>query len=165
MKQFLKKSPEFLKGEWVLLGGALLPLLGENVRSTTDIDLVPLKEQRGQLLNVFNLAEALKLPIESVNLAASYFLLKMKDYEHNLILIHETQSFALYRPNLFLYLQLKLKRLSQTDLEDCLSYIRYTKKKKEPFKESEIMKLLQTHKDSLVEIEKKRRVEKILSSF
>lgn len=40
LKEFLKRAGERLHGDWLLVGGTLLPAVGIDSRSTTDIDLV-----------------------------------------------------------------------------------------------------------------------------
>ena len=40
LKKFLKIAGIELSGEWVLMGGTVLPLLGVDYRTTVDIDFV-----------------------------------------------------------------------------------------------------------------------------
>ncbi|MBF0443814.1 MAG: hypothetical protein HQK54_18040, partial [Oligoflexales bacterium] len=66
---FLKLAGERLEGDWVILGGSVLPLLGINYRVTIDIDIgscLPDVSQK-QILILMEIAEKLGLPVESVN--------------------------------------------------------------------------------------------------
>ena len=42
LTEFLKRAGERLYGEWLLVGGTLLPAVGIDVRATVDIDLLGL---------------------------------------------------------------------------------------------------------------------------
>ena len=134
LKQFLKIAGEELSGEWVLMGGTVLPLLGIDYRSTVDIDIVAVKDEekkRSQSVKLMEIAEKLKLPVESINQAGEYFLHKIPCYERCLIPLHKGKNATIYRPNLELYIRLKIDRISESDLNDCLEYLNYTKKNKE----------------------------------
>jgi len=114
-----------LEGDWVLLGGALLPVLGIEIRVTTDIDLVPLSSQGNSSLSMaFKFSEQAHLPIESVNSAALYFLEKIPKFRDHLVVLHEWEKGRLYRPNLVLFLQLKLARFSESDYLDCVEMVK-----------------------------------------
>lgn len=126
---FFKLSEKNLQGDWVVLGGALLHLLGRHVRTTTDIDLVPLlrdggKTANAQLAQSFDLAESLQVPIESINSAALHFLKKIPRFEKELVLMHTWKTGRMFRPNLYLYFQLKLARLSESDELDCVEILK-----------------------------------------
>ena len=45
LKKFLIQAGKTLEGEWILIGGTVLPLLGLDFRITTDIDLIPLNKK------------------------------------------------------------------------------------------------------------------------
>lgn len=128
LKKFLKTAVKRLKGEWVLLGGTLLPYLGCNHRSTTDIDFVPIQASSNQqTLELMKISEDLKLPIETVNMAALYFLQKIPEYKKHLVVLEETKTCTVFRPDIFLYLSLKIGRLSESDLLDCLEMLKLEK--------------------------------------
>ena len=126
LAQFLVKAGRKLKGEWVLLGGTLLPAVGIDVRATVDIDLVGLgKKEAAQQLELMSLAESLGLPVESVNQAAAFFLKKIGYTKADLIVLEQGPSATIYRPSLSLYWRLKMRRLSETDLQDCEHYFNF----------------------------------------
>ena len=90
LKKFLKAAGDQLTGEWVLVGGTVLPALNVDVRSTTDIDFVglPVDTTREQL-KLMQIAEDLGLPIESINQASAYFISKISGFEKSLVLLHQ----------------------------------------------------------------------------
>jgi hypothetical protein len=111
------------------------------------------------------LAEKLSLPVEAINQAGAYFLHKIKDFEKYLVLVKETDSIKIYRPHLFLYLQLKLLRLSETDLQDCEQFVRWCQSSGECLtKEQQVFlkKQVQFHQ-SQANSEKLKRLKTLLS--
>jgi hypothetical protein len=126
LAKFLQLASEKLKGRWLLVGGTLLPAVGIDVRSTVDIDLVGLGDtERLQNLELMELAEKLGLSIESINQAADYFVKNSKYHESDLIPLKRGKSAVIYRPSLQLYWQLKIARLTESDVADCLAYLGY----------------------------------------
>ncbi len=143
LRRFLDLAGSRLDGEWILLGGTVLPLLGVEYRVTADIDLVNLREsQSGSALRLMELAEKLGLPIESINQAAAYFLHKIPKYQKHLVLLHQGKSATLYRPDAYLFVRLKLGRLSESDLSDCIEFIKLEKKNEKSISESEKKELM-----------------------
>jgi hypothetical protein len=125
LNRFIRLAGDRLKGRWVLLGGTLLPLVGIDYRVTTDIDIVGLGTlEQGQTLKLMEIAEHLGLPVESINQAAGYFLSKQESFENHLISLHRGKSAEILRPDLFLFLALKIGRLSESDLTDCLALLK-----------------------------------------
>ena len=134
LQKFIQLASEKLEGEWLLIGGNVLPLLGVEYRTTMDIDFIGLgKKEQSQQLELMKLAQELGLPAESINQAGLIFLERISDYAENLVLIQERASVRLYRPNSFLFLQLKVNRLSESDLSDCIEMIKISKKDEEAF--------------------------------
>ncbi|MCB9092098.1 MAG: nucleotidyl transferase AbiEii/AbiGii toxin family protein [Halobacteriovoraceae bacterium] len=129
MKSFIKEALKKLDGNWVMIGGTVLPLLGIDHRVTVDIDMVKINPSGSQeeTLKLMEIAEKLSLPPESINQAGAFFLSKIKNFQKNLILIDQSKNCQIYRPNAFLFLDLKTERLSQTDLEDCEIFIKHNK--------------------------------------
>lgn len=114
-----------LEGEWVLLGGSVLPLLGIDYRITIDIDLAYKEERCPYTLEVMDLATDLALPVETINQAGSYFLHKIKDFDKHIKILARGKACTIYRPDLYLYLRLKIDRFSLNDYHDCLKFIQY----------------------------------------
>ncbi len=116
-----------IRGDWVLLGGSLLPVLGAHYRVTYDIDLACVGEAtQSDSLALFTAAEKVGLPIEAVNTAAAYFLHRIAGFQKSLLPLFEGKELRILRPDLSLYWRLKLARLSESDVQDCLAYLKST---------------------------------------
>lgn len=145
MKIFLREAGDHLKGEWILVGGTLLPALGLNVRATLDIDLVGLSEKEAsQVLQLMQLAEHLGLSVESINQSASFFLNKVGYKKRDLLVLHKGQSAIIYRPSVELYWKLKIERLSSADALDCQHYLHYCLGQKDRVNFKELSMILRT---------------------
>ena len=142
MKQFKSLAGDQLKGDWVVLGGTVLPFLNSTYRVTVDIDIAPIKKEMDQTLKLMEICEQLKLPIETINRAASFFLYKIDKFEENLEILHKGKSASIFIPNLILFINLKIDRFSESDYTDCLEYIKYYKKNKKEIPIKEILILV-----------------------
>ncbi len=112
-----------ISGDWVLVGGALLRVLGLTDRVTIDIDLVPLgKVTNRDQLAVMEIAEKNGFPPEAVNFGAEYFVKKQKGWEKELVLLRDTGKARIYRPTKRLFRRLKEGRATETDLADIALY-------------------------------------------
>jgi len=157
LKKFLKLAGDQLTGDWVLMGGTVLPLLGIHYRTTVDIDLVGTTEkQLTQNLKLMEIAETLKLPVETINQAGAYFLHKLPNFRDHLIVLHHGKHATLFRPDLELFIELKMDRLSDTDYHDCVEFIRYVKANNESFDHKRIIKKL-TRELKMSENESKKK--------
>lgn len=126
LRKFLKLAGDRLRGEWLLVGGTLLPAVGLDVRATVDIDLVSLKNaDNAENLKLMEVAESLGLPVETVNQAAAFFLQKVGYQKADLLPLHKGRSATIFRPSVRLYWALKVGRLSESDLVDCQHYYQY----------------------------------------
>jgi hypothetical protein len=125
MAKFLDKAILKLSGEWIIIGGTVLPLVGIDHRVTVDIDIINLKMENStkETIALMEIAESLKLPVESINQAGAYFLSKIDDVKDHLVLIKESKKCKIYRPDVYLFVKLKIERFSETDLDDCLIFI------------------------------------------
>lgn len=164
LKIFLTTATDELKGEWVLIGGTLLPALGIDHRVTTDIDLVSInsKDSTQATLQLMELAEKLGLAIETINQAASYFLEKIPNYKDSLVLLHSGKKGKIYRPNATLYLLLKIRRLSESDLQDCLHWLKWVKKMGESLDLMRLQKAIKTEAERSESSHEKRKNLEIL---
>lgn len=131
LKEFQKEALRSLTGEWVIMGGAVLHLLNINERITLDIDLARKTGQTDETLALLKITDKLKLPLSSINQAGAFFLRQISDWEMKLIVCAENKKCRILRPNGTLYLQLKIKRMSESDQQDCLQMIKYCKKHQE----------------------------------
>ena len=124
LTSFLQLAGRRLEGDWVLVGGNVLPALGVALRGTYDIDLIALaEEQAGNSLPLMKLADEMGWPLETINQSAVVFLLKIPDFREHLIPLHQGEKATIYRPNVVLFTRLKLGRLSPADLLDCQAFI------------------------------------------
>ncbi|MBI4042546.1 MAG: hypothetical protein HY391_03610 [Deltaproteobacteria bacterium] len=126
IEKFVQSVADKIAGDWVIIGGSLLPLLGIDSRFTEDIDIAAGREAtQSDLLKLMEIAVELGLPVESVNQAASFFLYRIPNWEKDLVLLYQGKAGRIFRPNATLYLLLKIERLTETDLLDCGSMIHY----------------------------------------
>lgn len=143
MKKFISKALVVLEGDWVIIGGTVLSLMGIEERVTMDIDIVGInvKNASAQSIKLMELAEHLGLPVETINQSGEYFLSKIENYEESLIVFAESKKCRILRPNAYLFIKLKLARLSETDILDCLAFVRGNPDEALVFKK-EIIKLI-----------------------
>jgi hypothetical protein len=127
----LARLTESLSGDWVLLGGAVLPLVGITHRVTYDIDLAG-PPDAPQVLELVELAAGMGLPPEAVNQAAAFFLHRIEGWSRHLIPVVSGARARVFRPDATLYVRLKIGRLSDADLADCLRYLEFAAAHGEP---------------------------------
>ncbi len=124
VKRFAKLTADRLSGKWVIIGGSVLPLMGAGHRVTNDIDLAgPKQATQGDMIRLYEIAEELGLPIEAVNQAASFFIQKIPGWEKNLVAVCKGTKGVVFRPTVRLFVELKIRRLSETDLADCIKML------------------------------------------
>lgn len=124
-ERFVRLAGERLRGDWVVLGGAVLPLLGIAQRVTLDIDVAPPDDAgQDQMNELLRIALELGLPAEAVNPAGAFFLREFPDWRRDLVVHHRGPGATLLVPNATLFVLSKIGRLSATDLEDCLAMLR-----------------------------------------
>jgi hypothetical protein len=112
-----------LPGDWLLVGGGLVALWLEPRRLTEDIDLIGIAGSGADRLALLGLASDLGLPVEALNSAADFFVFRIVDWRAHLELFRSGASGRIFRPSATLFLLLKLARLSEQDLADCLSLL------------------------------------------
>lgn len=167
LQRFLKLAAERLRGGWALIGGTVLPALNVDHRATTDIDVVGLDNPtQADTLKLMQLAEDLGLPIESINQAGAHFLLKIPQYSRHLVPLRKGKSATIYRPDAWLYCRLKISRFSESDLADCVEYLKLLSRLKEPWDAAELRKLvLSEAKKAASSEEKTKRFERLLQAI
>lgn len=128
-QKFVNSVADEITGDWLIIGGSLLAILGAHQRVTADIDICPIGNMNNDLqLELMNLAIKCGLSIEAINPAADFFVKKIPNWKSSIVLFKKGQKGAIYRPSLELYFKLKLARCSESDLEDCLSFLSWYKK-------------------------------------
>lgn len=112
-----------LPGDWLLVGGGLVSLWLEPRRVTEDVDLVGIDGSGADRFALLGLAVDLGLPVEALNSAADFFVHRIADWRHHLELFRAGGRGRIYRPSATLFLLLKLRRLSNQDLADCIALL------------------------------------------
>ncbi len=124
-QKFCELAAKELKGDWVILGGSVMVLLGVKERFTVDIDLAgPTTSTQADTLKLMTIAEKIGLAPEAINQAGAFFLNRIPNWKDNLVPIIKKKDFSLSRPNSFLFLQLKIARLSESDFGDCINMLK-----------------------------------------
>jgi hypothetical protein len=127
LKRFVHIAADELSGDWVVLGGSVLLLLGAGRRVTLDIDVAgPPGSRQEQTLKLMRIAEGLGLPVEAINQAAAYFLHRIEGWQERLVLVHEGSTARIHRPDVTLFVLLKAGRMTESDLADCIRFIEWS---------------------------------------
>jgi hypothetical protein len=162
----LREAMDRLGGEWVLVGGSLLVAQGISSRSTVDIDLVGLSNPtQSDTLALMEIASENALPIETLNQAASYFVLKIPELRSHLEPWITGKRGTLYQPDLYLYVRTKIERLSDTDSKDVLAWIASRRPMTAPAGIKQTTEFLESKIATTVEPEKKIKLVEILSAL
>lgn len=163
LKKFIKILGKRVKGDWIILGGTVLPLLEASSRHTKDIDLAaPLHATQKDILTLMDIAESLHLPIEAINQAAGFFLYRIPDWQKEIILFHKGTKANVFRPSATLYLLLKIKRMNETDLDDCLKMIEFSKRQREAIDKNRIISSIKNEIKSSPTFSKTERLKELL---
>lgn len=120
IREILAEFGSEVEGEWLLLGGALVAVWLDDRRVTEDLDLIPVRRVDDARDRLLDFAYRRGLPVESVNSAADFFVHRIPGWQEQLEEWMRTPHCTIYRPTPTLFLLLKIGRLSQQDLEDCL---------------------------------------------
>jgi hypothetical protein len=123
IQALLQTAGDRLAGEWLIVGGAAAAAWFAPSRTTEDIDLINLAGTQEARLALMELAADASIPIEAVNSAADFFVRRIAGWRDQLVELMRGTSAVIYRPSATLFLLLKLERLSEADLDDCLTMI------------------------------------------
>ena len=129
---FLARAVDSLEGDWLLLGGALAAVWFRAERRTEDIDLIGFGGTQGERLRLMELAESAGLPVEAVNSAADFFVHRIPDWRQRVVPFRQGARATIWRPDTTLFVLLKIGRLSETDLADCLALLDHPASRAEP---------------------------------
>jgi hypothetical protein len=133
LERFVDLAAQRLEGTWVIIGGAVFPLLGIPYRVTLDIDIAgPLDAPVSATVRLMEIAEELALPVEAVNQAATLFLTRVAGWERHLVRVRQGARASICRPDATLFILLKISRFTETDRDDCLQFLRLASEKGEP---------------------------------
>lgn len=123
LEELLEAMTEHLEGDWLLVGGAIVALWLEPRRVTEDIDILGLGGTQGERLRLMEFAESQGLPIEAVNSAVDFLVQRIPGWRDEIEVFRQKGRVRIFRPSPTLFLLLKIKRLSEQDLEDCLKLL------------------------------------------
>jgi hypothetical protein len=123
LQQVVEAVAERLPGDWLLIGGALAALWLEPRRTTEDVDIVGLAGTVDERLALMRLAAELALPVEALNSAADFFVRRIDGWRDELEPFRTGTRGRIHRPTVTLFLLLKLERLTEHDLADCLAAV------------------------------------------
>jgi len=167
--KFIEKAEQRLQGDWIIIGGAVLPLLGLSHRVTMDIDIAgPTESTQAETLALMEIAEELGLPVEAINQAGAFFLRRIKGWKKMLVplsSVNSEQRATFFRPQATLFILLKLGRFSESDLQDCLVFIEYARNKDEFLDSVLIQRAAEQVFAENPPLEKKRRLEMLLNAL
>ena len=125
IRAFLELASERLDGEWLLVGGAAAATWFSPARTTEGVDLIGTAGAPGERMAVMELAVAAGIPVEAVNSAADFFVRRIDGWRAHLVpLVHGPRA-TIYRPDPTLFLLLKIGRMSESDLDDCLALLEH----------------------------------------
>ena len=145
LNDFLGIAVRKLSGNWVLIGGSVIQIIKDDARVTLDIDIAgPDSATQSDTLMLMDIAAALGLPVEAINQTGAYFLRKISGWDKMLIEIRKGPKTVFYRPNVTLFLLLKIARLSETDLEDCFAFIDFARKNGETLNVKQIDRAIES---------------------
>lgn len=120
IRALLEVAGDCLHGEWILGGGAAAAMWFTDRRTTEDIDMVAIDGSNAERLAVIDVAVSLGYPVEAISSTIDYFIRRIADWREHLVVLHRGTTATIYRPDATVYLELKMRRLSETDLADCL---------------------------------------------
>ncbi len=138
ISELLDQLGERLSGEWLLVGGALVSVWVEPRRVTQDIDLLGLVGAPSERLALMDAVFSLGLPIEVVNSAADFFVHRIPGWRDEIEVLRRYAHCAFYRPTPTLFVLLKMDRLSEQDLQDCIGVISKARAEALPLDESRL---------------------------
>lgn len=119
----LRLAGERLDGEWLLIGGAAAAAWFSPARTTEDLDLIGFAGTQAERFALMELAVEAGIPIEAVNSAADFFVRRIPDWRAQLVELHRGPRATIFRPTATLFLLLKIARLTETDLADCVGLL------------------------------------------
>ena len=123
IRELVELAGEQLEGDWVLVGGALAALWFTPGRVTEGVDIASVVDRPERRYALLDFAIAAGLSPEVVNSAADFFLRRIPGWEDDLEVLHLGSRARILRPTPTLFLMLKVGRMSEADLDDCLALV------------------------------------------
>jgi len=111
-----------LGGDWLLTGGSLVRLKFDVSRGTEDVDIVrmshPDLSDEASREKLFSWLIDKGLGPEWVNTAVEPFVKEILNWKNEVVEIYSGSKGKVFRPNITLFVYLKLRRGTEIDLED-----------------------------------------------
>lgn len=147
IEAFVDAAGERLDGDWLLVGGAFVALRFESRRITEDIDIIGMRGTQEERWALMDLALALGLPVEAVNSAADFFVFRIDGWRDMTEVLHRGSRATIHGPDPTLFLLLKVGRLSERDLADCLGALAHARAAAQPVDVARVIAALDAAKD------------------
>ncbi|MFH1727036.1 MAG: hypothetical protein ABIA04_01280 [Pseudomonadota bacterium] len=112
-------------------------------------------------MKLFDLIADFGLEPETLNFVGIYYLNKIKDYKNKLVLLKKGKKSSVYRPNVNLFIELKLERFTESDYQDCIEFIKYAKRIKKTEYKKNIDNILNKKIKKCTNEAKKKRYKKL----
>jgi hypothetical protein len=166
LRRFVELAGDRLTGDWVIIGGCVLHLLGIGQRTTFDIDVAGPKEAgMDQAVTLMELAEELGLPVEAINQAGAFFLRRIEAWEEEIVAVHRGETATFHVPSATLFLLLKLGRLTEADLSDCILIVEHARERQEPIDAERVAKAARRVLAGAVSEGHAKRIEVLLAAL
>lgn len=125
IQALLELAGQRLTGDWLLIGGGAAAAWFAPSRTTEDVDMIGLAGTQDERFALMQLAADAAIPIEAVNSAADFFVRRVAGWRDQLVVLHQGPAATIFRPTATLFLLLKINRLSEVDLDDCLALVEH----------------------------------------
>ncbi|MDO9017155.1 MAG: hypothetical protein Q8S73_12290 [Deltaproteobacteria bacterium] len=123
----LDAAADALEGDWLLVGGAAAATWFLPGRVTEDVALVSLRGAQDDRLALLTLAERLGLSPEAFNSTADFFVHRIPGWTAEMEPLRLGRGARIHRPTVTLFILLKVGRLSEVDLDDCLALLSFAR--------------------------------------
>lgn len=160
-----EKMVATVPGEWLIFGGSSLYLLGIDSRATMDVDVASFDTSTNDdTLKLMVIAQDLKLPVETINLAGAFFLQLIPGWQDRCTVFRKGKLGKVFIPQLDLYFELKAKRMTESDLSDCLAYLKWCKSQQAIWDNDLLLEILRKALP-LASPEAKKRLQTLIKSL
>ncbi len=143
LQKFVQLMGDELRGDWVFCSSVILPLLSvsSNVYSEIDIAL-PQDVDTTNIVRLFSIAERLGWPVETVQLHATHYAQSIADWRRMVLPLRKSKNCGVYRADVNLFVAMRMQRLTEADLTDCLDYVAYALREGEAINEAYLSQLI-----------------------
>ncbi len=146
LQKFVQLVSDELQGDWAICSSVILPLINAATQVFSDIDIaLPAAAEPQELLRLMGIAERLGWPVETVHFHASHYAQSVPEWRRQLLPLRKTRTCAVYRPDVNLFIGMHVRRLTETDLTDCLDYLSYALREGEEIREDYLSQLIRRH--------------------